>query len=252
MKGIMFKEDLFRKVLSGEKTQTRRIIPMSQPVNWAPDKWELFGAHLHDGSFAMVLTEPKDDVPGVEIRPSYKKGDLLYLKEPYAYGWTHATNDQDLHFKYTATEKELEIFKGDWQNKMFMPAKYAREFIKITKVRVERIADISEKDCVAEGCPGIPCHCNGGGLYCVDCMNTRWQYDPKYIFRLLWNDINCKWKRIGDNFFAFPFDRQHLELKNADRRDRHVIPNPWVFCYDFERCDREGNAIGETAKTGVV
>jgi hypothetical protein len=50
--------------------------------------------------------------------------------------------------KAKATEEAKEILA---ENKLFMPARYARYFIEITDVRCERLQSISEDDCLKEG-----------------------------------------------------------------------------------------------------
>jgi hypothetical protein len=110
MKGILFNEDLFPLVVSGEKTQTRRI-----------KKGE---------------------------KPRYEKGEIIYLKEPFYIvpGTNTAVTYKD-DFK-----GEPPAIKFKWKNKLFMPAKYARHFIRITNIRNELLGDISGPDAIAEGC----------------------------------------------------------------------------------------------------
>jgi len=238
----MYTEPLFHKTVAGLKNQTRRLITRSIPINWKPGEWSLVKEYCYGTGKSNFINH---NGGMIEVNPRHQPGEVVYLKEPYTFGWTHAENERDLHYKFTATEEEAKIFENDWQNKMFMPAKYARYYQKVISVKVERIADISEEDAIAEGCPGLRCQCMGNRMYCEDCMNTGWQYDPRYEFIQLWNSINAKsWKRHKDDFFAFPFEACDANLK-SNRRDRHVIVNPWVFCYELELCDKEGNPIYE-------
>jgi hypothetical protein len=149
MKGIIFTEPMFHKVASGEKTQTRRIIKpqpdfISDNFHWAKKN------------------------NGDVILPRYKPGETLYLKEPYAFaalhGFEEIYDDYDIVYpcpsenvpivyKYSSY-KHIFVRKTIWQNKLFMPAKYARHFIEITGVRCERLQDISDEDCLKEGAVG--------------------------------------------------------------------------------------------------
>jgi hypothetical protein len=133
MKGINFKEPLFHQVVSGEKTQTRRIIK-PQPVT-------VF--------YGTPVAKCNNQTGVTDIRSRYRPGETLYLKEPY-----HNPDDFPVTYKYDG-------FYGDkirWQNKLFMPARYARYFIEITGVRVERLRDIRINDCFKEGVNQITNH----------------------------------------------------------------------------------------------
>ena len=128
MNGICFIEPLFHAVVNGSKTQTRRIMK-PQP-------------------YLIEHGVPMDDWLNV-INPRYKVGEVLYLKEPY-------TNEVDGHigvaYKYRPSNTDgISESEIKWKNKLFMPEKYARYFIKITAVRCERLQDISDEDCLKEG-----------------------------------------------------------------------------------------------------
>lgn len=99
-----------------------------------------------------------DDWHGKEIRPKYKVGDILYLKEPYI----DDLSMEKVFYKFSKSNKEeverlLNSAYGKmahpnpWKNKLFMPRSAARYFIKITDVRMERLQDITEEDCIKEG-----------------------------------------------------------------------------------------------------
>lgn len=126
MKGIMFTEAMFKAVISGDKTQTRRICK-TQPKHNVYQHAGLFW----DGEIA--------------IKPRYKVWEKLYLKEPY-----YIDNDGFTYYKYNP-HVIMDYEPKKWYNKLFMPAKYARYFIQIEGVRCERLQDISYKDCFKEG-----------------------------------------------------------------------------------------------------
>ena len=137
MKGICFTEPMFHAVVEGRKFQTRRIIKPN-PHFWAdnkyPYKWTTDSA--------------------IEIKPRYKAGEKVYIKEPYL-----ICNDF-LQYKYDNKPCKniisCEYMNGGcdcdgWENKLFMPEKYARYFIEIIEVRCERLQYISDEDCLEEG-----------------------------------------------------------------------------------------------------
>lgn len=173
MKGICFKEPLFRKVVKGEKTQTRRMI-VSRTGHF----------QVSTSSMSGVITgiwQTDDNGWGGEnlipVNPKYKVGEKVYLKEPYAetcdeYGSPLIAYRFDNTALYLVRKDEngdyyqLNTIKkpvttnwtinnfpacGEWTNKLFMPEWAARYFIEITAVRAERSQDISEDDCIKEG-----------------------------------------------------------------------------------------------------
>jgi hypothetical protein len=166
MKGIDFTEPLFHKVISGEKTQTRRIVkPQPQEDIEVPEE----GFIHFDGEYCVgrqrVYTPYGDiDVEIIPflIKPKYKIGETLYLKEPYDRSYIPEIGDKYDNPLMTAGDPKCwetiyryggYIYAGaEWRNAIFMPAKYARYFIEITGVRVERLQDISDEDCMREGC----------------------------------------------------------------------------------------------------
>lgn len=84
----MFTEKLYHKILSGEKTQTRRVIPMTHPVNWEPDRYPLkFDEFLFltSGQYWFEFpVSPSGDVFKY-VRPRLLPGDVVFIKEPYAW-----------------------------------------------------------------------------------------------------------------------------------------------------------------------
>ena len=87
------------------------------------------------------------------IYPRYMPGETVYLKEPY-----FPIIDGDIMYKFDNWKVSHchgtpppDILNIAWKNKLFMPEKYARYFITITWVRIQRLDDISVSDAIAEG-----------------------------------------------------------------------------------------------------
>jgi len=178
MKGIMFIDPLFDAVIKGNKTMTRRIL-------------SYIDNDLVEGfMFAYSNKFCKDSVPEGLVRPRYKVGETVYLKEPY-----HKHPCFETEYKYG--------FKGcgafnieKWSNKLFMPEKYARYFIEITGVRFKRLRDISDEDCMKEG---IHDHCdneykriNGGHFLYLNGADSKMYDTQKQAFAALIDRINGK------------------------------------------------------------
>ena len=163
MKGINFTKPMFHSVIDGSKTQTRRIIKPQ------PD----FGKDCDDETVSMFCVGYHEEGYGVFdvnrlIKPRYKIGEILYLKEPYKieliggkYKVTFAFSDivADLP-QSVSPEGILKVqnlmrkSKTGYCNKLFVVkglSEYFPHKIEITGVKAERLQDISESDAKAEG-----------------------------------------------------------------------------------------------------
>ena len=134
MKGIIFSKPMFRATIEGRNTQTRRIVK-PQPVAF-------------QGMYQEVPCKYNGKEWGTglsPIKPRYKIGEKVYLKEPY--------NDEacDHRILYKYANDAQDAITSFWKNPLTMPSEYARYFIEITEVRCERVQDISDGDCEKEG-----------------------------------------------------------------------------------------------------
>lgn len=133
MKRISFKDsgglNLTQVVLSGRKTMTRRAVPEQVEAD------------------AMVYAEGKSEFTRVKFEyvlkhSPYKVGDVVAIQQAYI-----AIDHSKMS---TALRNELEHSAG-FKNKMFVSASLMPHHIRITDVRVERLQDISDEDCLREG-----------------------------------------------------------------------------------------------------
>jgi hypothetical protein len=199
MKGILFKEDMFKAVINGNKTQTRRIIPEKE---LADDK---------------LMTDKKIQKFLCEARARYKKGEVVFMKEPFAIKEIHQEPPGDpISYLYNTSHLKEDF---DFQNKLFMPAKYARYFIKIKDVRVEKLQDISYEDSISEG--------------------IRVEYDPDDC-RPLYYFYPCNNLR-DSTFVGNPITSFYSLWKSINDQDSWD-KNPWVFAYELELTEKPLNS----------
>jgi len=177
MKGILFKEDMFKAVIEGCKTQTRRIC---KPQPGIDEFLSFDGYLLYLNSYSR-----------------YNEGELVYLKEPFY------IDDEDgyLEYKYGYYDGNKwwdnpiipfhNDIRGRWQNKLFMPACYARYFIKIKTIRLERLHEITWQDTLAEG---VGRH-----------ITIKYPCWHKEIFGEKWSEINGK-ESWNDNPYVFVYE----------------------------------------------
>lgn len=201
---ILFKGRLVRAILEDRKWQTRRVI---KPQTTS-------GPHQIED-----LVTSKDALAAF-IRhksPYGKKGDRLYVRET----WAGCCG----RYAYQADGKVVGGFKKSWlpttrwRPSIHMPKRLSRITLEVTRIRVERIQQITEADAKAEGVQ-IPVTSEGcpegkvkmlvrvGTPYRTDYWNARHAYRAEFAY--LWDSIN---KRRG-----YGWEK-----------------NPWVWVVDFRR-----------------
>ena len=182
MKKIMFSDKfiLTQAVLSGTKTMTRRILRKDIPLG----NWQETEKHL-----------------------PYKVGEVVAIAQSYESIMDESVRNSALPCWSFADDH---CDKAGWNNKMFVRADLMKHHIRIIDVKVERLNNISDKDCLREG---IEEHFNG--IQYVLKTNTGYCYQhpfdtPREAFASLIDEVSGKgtWNS-----------------------------NPWVVAYSFERVD---------------
>lgn len=191
-KKIMFndKYGLTQAVLYGRKTMMRRI---------SEDQ-------IRNSIFCKSGYE---SIHGYEIKPKYKVGEVVAIAQSYE----SVYNEKGLE-TMDMLVSWLKNHKG-WQNKLFVAAGYMIHHIRITDIKIERLQDISDEDCLKEG------------IYRLDSAN-------------------------GNGGIAYSFvgasDKKHIGLYNTPRDAFEVLidkvsgkgtweSNPFVFVYEFKLID---------------
>jgi len=158
---MLFKTEMVQAILSGTKTQTRRLLP-----EWCND----FGSveivkdpELCDQK-ALEWNELKEkqchglyacfDKGEEHLKCKYAVGDIIYVRETFIENKGQLPTDLGFVYKADLGVEELEYskeLKVKWKPSLFMPKNAARIFLEITDIRAERLNDISEDDAIAEG-----------------------------------------------------------------------------------------------------
>lgn len=193
--GILFTPSNHRLILSGDKVQTRRVIS-PQPV-W--DAEVKFTRNLGPLAFPIgsmdqqcgcpVFTDGrKDGVFGIRNLHG-GVGDRLYVKEGIILFGDALVGYYMDGVRARFHEKRLTA--------MFMAKRYARTWLELTDVRVERLQSISEEDAIAEGI---------GDWTAIGGWNTE---TAKQAYAKLWDSINKTkhpWSQ-NDWVFALTFKK---------------------------------------------
>jgi hypothetical protein len=133
---ILFSGPMVRAILSGRKTQTRRVV---KPIF---DVARVTYGCIGGQGFGFIFGNKVVRCPFGEI------GDRMWVRETHAPmlggGWVYAAD-------YSAERLKQKDGKGFWKPSIFMRREASRISLEIVSVRVERLQDISEADAIAEG-----------------------------------------------------------------------------------------------------
>lgn len=171
---------LTRAVLKGRKTMTRRAIKLKD-----------YDVEYLETAFDWDLRESVI----IDRYARYKVGDIVAVAQPYK----NALHPLDW------VNREIYKKSKGWTNKMFVRADLMPHQIEITNIKVERLQDISDDDCLREGVTNIGSLEGDAYVPYITCPQL---FDtPVEAFKVLIDKVTGKgtWKR-----------------------------NPWVFVYTFE------------------
>lgn len=159
-KPILFNTEMVRAILDGRKTQTRRLI-RPQPEGQLsyimggsgtlPGKWDYMSA---SSAKAWDVEESRickqDD--GRLWTPPCHADDVLYVRETWNGLRTGPKGEEKTIYWYRADEDDNKLNPDDhWRPSIHMPKAAARIWLKVKRVRVERLQDMTAQDSLDEG-----------------------------------------------------------------------------------------------------
>ena len=216
MKPILFNTEMVRKILSGDKTVTRRVI--KDPYYIDDEKFcRATGLAVHKGT-AVTDGMPYPDSP-------FTAGDILYVREKFAcdgfdgreYLYVYWTDVDDCDRVVWGDLDEGEWAPSsdyNWRPSIHMPKEAARIFLRVVDVRVERLQEITIEQVLKEGITRetIEARISPGS------SAPHWVFHEaaKRCFAQLWDSTVAPEKRDTYGWAA----------------------NPWVWVIEFERCER--------------
>lgn len=189
---------LTQAVLAGRKTITRRVAT-TQKIECPNIGWGIEGKERGK----RVLCSCSE----ILAMSRYAKGEIVAIAQAY----------KDIPWFSEREEycRNMPEYTAGWTNKMFVAAKYMPHHIFITEIKVERLQDISNGDCLKEG---------------IDCV---YEYPIAASSELIPNGYGVKKiRRLGSTprtAFAAMIDK--ISGKGT------WASNPWCFCYTFELID---------------
>jgi len=231
---ILFSGAMVRAILSGAKTQTRRIAPIQSldifehdgglvtwNVRFVAARAALRGLHV-----AFATPDKARQIVAAEFCPYGQPGDRLYVRESFNLGrpllnCEGVADDEELWIgRLPKDDPRKQPFMSAWrvgyaadgcEGKMrpsiHMPRWASRLTLEITGVRVERLNDINEADAIAEGVTAV----SSGGVTLFTTTGVNCFQTAKDAYAALWESIN------GPGSWD---------------------ANPWVWVVEFRRIER--------------
>lgn len=237
---ILMSTPMVQALLAGTKTETRRDKNLKE-INENPDEWTFHGTTKCDvpqgykiGTY--IFTREKDPL-ATAVKCPWEVGNILWTKET----WRPVLKiDQNamgewpmIRYKADSSEIAVPFDEYEWfreltkdgkfiyKSSMFMRRKFARIFLQITEIKLERLHDITEDGAIAEGIGGFDLPQSCRELYPASYKDyskksETWNLSPIDSYKSLWESINGEgsWEK-----------------------------NPWIWCVKFEKLNSYENKV---------
>ena len=221
-RGMIFNGEMVRALLSGRKTQTRRIMKVQpKPSKSRPGDFWFSSKKLESMVHVSDLAPGNSPIADYHLFiqehccPFGAVGDRIWVRETFCpvddtqYGgekWVdyRATPRYEASHPagWDSAPNDAEALK--WRPSIHMPHWASRILLEITDVRVERLNAISQADAIAEGAP--PSHPS------IDCVSQEYGFP----------DFSRSW--FGQTW-------QHIYGEES------WDANPWVWVIKFKRIE---------------
>lgn len=218
MNKIMFNDrfNLTKLVLEGKKTQTRRI---------EIDCNIRFYLYNYEGSYPKI----EDNKICIYSDDGYL---LAYKKTRYKIGEEVAIAQSYKELGYDAdaldrSPKDWRVIRGTlgeskgWNNKMFVRAEACKHRIRITNIKVERLQDISDEDCLKEGITEV------SGEFEAHTVLQDGYYGER--IRVIKRYYGIEYYELGES----PREAYGTLIDKISGKGTWKS-NPWVLAYEFE------------------
>ena len=218
MKKIMFndKYGLTEAVLSGRKTMTRRIVPIGiyNQTDWKA---------VSEGNYEAV-SDGEGYWHDIRLCGQYQIGEDVAVAQSYKTIYD-TMDEKDGNSKANEWWCNMYARFGNpartqgYYNKMFVAAEYMPKRIRITDIKVERLQDISEEDCLREG------------IYKHNALPDALGEDRYKFISYAYDATQDKHRKR--KWFPTPREAFAALIDKVCKRGTWNS-NPWVFAYEFE------------------
>lgn len=213
MQKIMFNDavSLTEATLRGIKTNTRRD-ELTDEQQEKLTGYERVGAKPTIIDNHIVVLNAFGEVV-FKKKTRYKVGEIVAVAQSYKdAGYKRGTyRDEDKYIPiFMANEDPISVATAGWSNKMYVKPEYMPERVRMNGIRIERLQDISDDDCLNEGIEASNSHEIGYGIPWVYLFagSEKAYFTPREAYAALIDRVSGKgtWER-----------------------------NPYVVVYEFEK-----------------
>ena len=217
---ILFNGEMASAILDDRKTQTRRVMKDTSPVDarWTGRRWQIHMGYPIDhidipcpyggeGDYLWVRETWAAEMFWEDaVRIRYKDGTTCFYEWPegmeewHEREWIRHSDfftkqgvqmESDDYYDFVWVKPETG-WPLQWRPSIHMPKFISRIKLEITDVRCEHLQDISEDNAIAEGCAGEEClDCDALILYHLNDI-FHYNVSPQEEFIELWDSINKK------------------------------------------------------------
>jgi hypothetical protein len=266
--GTLFVAAMVCAIIDCHKTQTRRILlPMTDPDD---DPTKLTLTRLQegypDGTRAVFGDDTEPNLLSVKL---IQPGDTLWVREAFQV-YAGGTDDVlpsvtpqptacTLGYKATDDRRAAQFgspYTGPWRSARFMPRWASRLTLGVTETQVQRIAGISDADCLAEGVRSLGNEWVQKHFPDYHREHAAWLGlggegrpplgpSPRQRFQKLWDSINGIPKEVlgpdkkPRHYVSYPFEGE-ARTETHRGRPHYVRPNPYVGAYTFTITEQRG------------
>lgn len=214
------KYSLTQAVLDGRKTTTRRIVTDKKLHYWkcscpdmvivrVPESQKL--KTDDDNTYFGIKDKISSEYYCDTITSPYKVDEVVAIAQPYKSLYSTGWKPLLEYYPDLSEREDAELLEG-WNNKMAVKADLMPHHIRITNIKIERLQDISDEDCLKEG------------IYKGQCGSVDTHFMDVYYYK---GDIQPYCTPRG----AF------AELIDKVSGKGTWGSNPYVFVYEFELID---------------
>jgi len=203
-KPLILNTQMVKAILEGRKTRFSKVV--KKPIDFEVESTNVINAK--DGGISEVELVNFDSDETLFVKPQFKVGDVLYVKESFALEAMTFTEDDEcvwhdepiVHYRADGEDIQWvddyeEPINTPYRTPMRMPKKYARIFLKITDSRLENLQDMSIQDIQNEGIFTL-------GLT-TDLIHQCWQVN--------WDSIAKDGYKVEDEPLIFGFDFKRID-----------------------------------------